>query len=76
MQRSSKSEQTVKKIVEEGMLLKGTKLQHADSFKYLGSTLTKTCDSAQYIRVRTAIALSSMGSLDNIWKNKTSTTKP
>ena len=67
---SSKDEQVVKEKIEEGIILRGKKLQHVNSFKYLGTTLTENCDSAKDIKIRTATALKVMSDLDNIWKNK------
>ena len=61
---STKSEQIVKKRIDEGLMLGGIKLQNAESFKYLGSTMDTNCNCTADIRVRTATASIVLSDID------------
>jgi hypothetical protein len=45
-------------------------LEEVDTFKYLGSTLTKDGRSTTEIKTRLAIATSAMGKMSKIWKRR------
>ena len=50
--------------------LNGTVLEEVDSFKYLGSMITKDGGSCKEIKARIGAATSAMAKLKHIWKSK------
>ncbi|KAL8580775.1 hypothetical protein ACOMHN_018447 [Nucella lapillus] len=51
--------------------INGQKLEEVDSFKYLGSIITKDGSSTKEARTRLSLASSAMTKLDTIWKSNT-----
>ena len=50
--------------------MNGQQLEEVDAFKYLGATLTKDGRSTTEIKIRIAMAISSMTKLTTIWRNR------
>jgi len=67
---STKSDQILRKRIEEGLTFRGKRLQNVGSFKYLGSIMTTNGSCSVDIRVRTATAFRVMSDIDSVWKNK------
>ncbi|KAL8564069.1 hypothetical protein ACOMHN_034546 [Nucella lapillus] len=51
--------------------MNGQKFEEVDSFKYLGSIITKDGSSTKEIRTRLSLASSALTKLDTIWKSNT-----
>jgi len=51
------------------IILNGQKFEEVDSFKYLGSTLTKDGSSIKEVKTRLSLATFSMTKLSVIWKS-------
>ena len=62
---NSRTRQTATSI-----MLNCQKLEEVDSFKYLGSTLTKDGISTMEVKTKLSLAASAMTRLNVIWKNK------
>ncbi|KAL8578106.1 hypothetical protein ACOMHN_055426 [Nucella lapillus] len=58
-------------LAEVNIKMNGQKLEEGDSFKYLGSLITKDGSSTKEIRTRLSLASLTMTKLDTIWKNNT-----
>ena len=70
MQISLSSSEEKAKITSHGLKLDNEQLTYTKQFKYLGSNITEYGESTQDIRIRTAIALSTMNELKTIWSDK------
>ena len=52
------------------IVMNGQNLEDVDSFKYLGSTLSKDGTSTKEIKIRIAVAMSAMSRLNILWKSR------